>query len=297
MDEALEFAQVADLGDRRTDKLSGGQTQRVRFAIALISNPDLLVLDEPTVGMDVEARHAFWETVRGFADRGKTVIFATHYLEEADSFADRAVLMARGRVVADGPTTEIKAMVGSRRIRATLPEVGVDVLEQLPGVTQRRAARRSRRAGVLRLGRRHPGAPGRGTGGARHRDRRRGARRGVPAAHRRRRRRRRGRGVNAFVYARYELTRTFRNRRLFIFSFGFPLVLFYAIAGPNRHVHNLNHTGISAPMYFMVGLASFGTMNAVLASGARIAGERTVGWNRQLRLTPLSVAPTSGSRC
>jgi ABC-2 type transport system permease protein len=95
--------------------------------------------------------------------------------------------------------------------------------------------------------------------------------------------------MNAFVYARYELTRTFRNRRLFIFSFGFPLVLFYAIAAPNRHVHDLNHTGISAPVYFMVGLASFGTMNAVLASGARIAGERTVGWNRQLRLTPLSV--------
>jgi ABC-2 type transport system ATP-binding protein len=135
VEAALEFAQVTDLGDRRTDKLSGGQTQRVRFAIALVSNPDLLVLDEPTVGMDVEARHAFWETVRGFADRGKTVIFATHYLEEADSFADRAVLMARGRVVADGPTTEIKAMVGSRRIRATLPDVGVDVLERLPGVT------------------------------------------------------------------------------------------------------------------------------------------------------------------
>jgi ABC-2 type transport system ATP-binding protein len=135
VEEALEFAQVTDLGDRRTDKLSGGQTQRVRFAIALISNPDLLVLDEPTVGMDVEARHAFWETVRGFADLGKTVIFATHYLEEADSFADRAVLMARGRVVADGPTTEIKAMVGSRRIRATLPDVGLDMLERLPGVT------------------------------------------------------------------------------------------------------------------------------------------------------------------
>jgi ABC-2 type transport system ATP-binding protein len=140
VDETLELAQVAELAGRRTDKLSGGQTQRVRFAISLISNPDLLVLDEPTVGMDVEARHAFWETVRGFADRGKTVIFATHYLEEADSFADRAVLMARGRVVADGPTTEIKAMVGSRRIRATLPGVEPEILERLPGVT--RAERR-----------------------------------------------------------------------------------------------------------------------------------------------------------
>jgi ABC-2 type transport system ATP-binding protein len=112
----------------------------VRFAVALISNPDLLVLDEPTVGMDVEARHAFWATVRGFADRGKTVLFATHYLEEADAFADRAVLMARGRVVADGPTTEIKAMVGSRTIRATLPDVDLAALQALQGVT--RAERR-----------------------------------------------------------------------------------------------------------------------------------------------------------
>jgi ABC-2 type transport system ATP-binding protein len=140
VDETLQIAQVADLADRRTDKLSGGQTQRVRFAVALISNPDLLVLDEPTVGMDVEARHAFWATVRGFADRGKTVLFATHYLEEADAFADRAVLMARGRVVADGPTTEIKAMVGSRTIRATLPDVDLAALQALQGVT--RAERR-----------------------------------------------------------------------------------------------------------------------------------------------------------
>lgn len=95
--------------------------------------------------------------------------------------------------------------------------------------------------------------------------------------------------MNPFAYARYELLRTFRNKRFFIFSFGFPLVLFYAIAGPNRNVHNLNHTGIPAPVYFMVGLTAFGTMNAVLASGARIASERAAGWNRQLRLTPLSV--------
>jgi ABC-2 type transport system permease protein len=89
-------------------------------------------------------------------------------------------------------------------------------------------------------------------------------------------------------YARYELMRTFRNRRLYIFSLGFPLVLYYAIAGPNRNEHDLGGTGISAPLYFMVGLAAFGAMNAVLGSGARIAAERSVGWNRQLRLTPLS---------
>jgi ABC-2 type transport system ATP-binding protein len=134
-DEALSLAAIGELADRRTHQLSGGQTQRVRFALALVSDPRLLVLDEPTVGMDVEARHAFWTTVREFARLGKTVLFATHYLEEADSYADRAVLMAQGRVIADGPTTEIKAMVGSRTIRATLPEVDVGALASLPGVT------------------------------------------------------------------------------------------------------------------------------------------------------------------
>ena len=94
--------------------------------------------------------------------------------------------------------------------------------------------------------------------------------------------------MSSVEYARYELMRTFRNRRFYIFSFGFPLVLYYAIAGPNRNEASLGGTGISAPVYFMVGLAAFGTMNAVLSSGVRIAAERSVGWNRQLRLTPLS---------
>jgi ABC-2 type transport system permease protein len=94
--------------------------------------------------------------------------------------------------------------------------------------------------------------------------------------------------MNVRAYARYELLRTFRNRRLYIFSFGSPLLLYYAIAAPNRHEHNVSHTGISAVVYFMVGLAGFGGMNAVLGSGARIAAERAVGWNRQLRITPLS---------
>ena len=94
--------------------------------------------------------------------------------------------------------------------------------------------------------------------------------------------------MNGFAYARYELLRTFRNRRLVVFSFGFPLVLYYAVAAPNRNVHDLGSSGLSAPLYFMVSLATFGTMNAVLSSGARIAAERQVGWNRQLRLTALS---------
>jgi ABC-2 type transport system ATP-binding protein len=135
VDEVLHLAGIFDIADRRTQKLSGGQTQRVRFAVALVSNPDLLVLDEPTVALDVEGRHAFWTTMRGFAERGKTVLFATHYLEEADAYADRAILMAHGRVVADGPTNEIKAMVGVRTIRATLPDANLDELARLPGVS------------------------------------------------------------------------------------------------------------------------------------------------------------------
>jgi ABC-2 type transport system permease protein len=94
--------------------------------------------------------------------------------------------------------------------------------------------------------------------------------------------------VNGLTYARLELLRTFRNKRFFILAFGFPLVLYYAIAGPNHNEHNFANTGISAPVYYMVGLAAFGTMNAVLSSGARISAERQAGWNRQLRLTPLS---------
>jgi len=135
VDDVIELVGLGDIVGRRTQKLSGGETQRVRFALALVSDPEVLVLDEPTVAMDVEARHAFWTTMRDFASRGKTVIFATHYLEEADAYADRAVLMAHGIVVADGPTTEIKARVGLRTIRATLPDVDPDALAQLPGVT------------------------------------------------------------------------------------------------------------------------------------------------------------------
>src|SRR5436190_10629115 len=90
------------------------------------------------------------------------------------------------------------------------------------------------------------------------------------------------------AYLRFELIRTLRNRRVLIFSLVFPIVLYLLIAAPNRNEHSLSGTGISAPLYFMIGLASFGTMNAVLSSGARIAAERTAGWNRQLRITPLT---------
>ena len=134
VDEVLATTATDEFADRRTTKLSGGQTQRVRFALALVANPDLLVLDEPTAALDVEGRRQFWEAMRAVAQSGKTVIFATHYLEEADEYADRIVVVARGRVVADGPATEIKAKVGGRTIRATLPGVSLKALNTLPGV-------------------------------------------------------------------------------------------------------------------------------------------------------------------
>jgi ABC-2 type transport system ATP-binding protein len=141
VEHAMRLAGVTEFAERRTNKLSGGQTQRVRFAIALVSNPDLFMLDEPTAAVDVEGRREFWASIRAVAAEGKTVIFATHYLEEADAYADRIVLMARGRIVADGPATEIKAKVSGRIIRATIPVAGpagpadTPALAALPGVT------------------------------------------------------------------------------------------------------------------------------------------------------------------
>ncbi len=135
VDAALELAGIADLAGRKVDSLSGGQRQRVLFALAVVPDPSLVVLDEPTVAMDVESRRAFWASMRALTGRGRSVLFATHYLEEADQNADRIVLMAAGRIVADGPATEIKATVDVRRIRVTLPDADPDVLLRLPGVS------------------------------------------------------------------------------------------------------------------------------------------------------------------
>jgi ABC-2 type transport system ATP-binding protein len=131
----LEQTGLDGIAERRTQKLSGGETQRLRFALALVSDPALLVLDEPTVAMDVEARHAFWLVMRRVAAEGKTIVFATHYLEEADANADRVLLMAHGRIVADGSPAEIKAMTGVRTIRATVRNATGEVLAGLAGVT------------------------------------------------------------------------------------------------------------------------------------------------------------------
>ena len=144
--------------------------QRVRAAVALVANPDLLVLDEPTVAMDVEGRHQFWTFMREVAASGKTVIFATHYLEEADAYADRIVLMARGRIVADGPTNEIKATVGLRSIRAVLPGAVMDRAEPAARRRRRGDPRRGHRAQLHRLRPGHPGPAEPVPGRPQHRD-------------------------------------------------------------------------------------------------------------------------------
>jgi ABC-2 type transport system ATP-binding protein len=132
--EVLDRAGISGIADRRVGKCSGGEQQRLRFAIALLSDPRLLILDEPTTGMDVEGRREFWRAIRDDASQGRTVMFATHYLDEADAYADRIVLIRQGSIVADGTTAEIKNLASGRTVRATLPGANEETLKILPGV-------------------------------------------------------------------------------------------------------------------------------------------------------------------
>jgi ABC-2 type transport system ATP-binding protein len=138
VDEVLKTAGITEIADRMVDKLSGGQEQRVRFALATAGDSDLIVLDEPTTGMDVTARQAFWAVMKAQADAGRTVLFATHYLEEADSIADRVLVVHRGRLIADGTAAEIKARAGLRKVSFDVrPEDNADLaqLRNLPALT------------------------------------------------------------------------------------------------------------------------------------------------------------------
>ncbi|WP_030822774.1 ABC transporter ATP-binding protein [Streptomyces hygroscopicus] len=138
VDEVLERAGIAEIASRRVNKLSGGQEQRVRFAFATAGASDLIVLDEPTTGMDVSSRQTFWGGMREQARQGRTILFATHYLEEADAVADRVIVLHRGRVLADGSSAEIKAMAGARRISfqldGPLDETALRALPALTGI-------------------------------------------------------------------------------------------------------------------------------------------------------------------
>jgi ABC-2 type transport system ATP-binding protein len=133
VDEVLRRAGIGDIRDRKVGKCSGGEQQRLRFAMALLSDPELLILDEPTTGMDVEGRRGFWAAIRHDTDEGRTVLFATHYLEEADAYADRIILIRRGEIVADGTSSEVKAMAAGRTVRATLSGADEAALRAIPG--------------------------------------------------------------------------------------------------------------------------------------------------------------------
>ena len=130
--EAIALADLDGLAGRTVERLSGGQQQRLRFAMAVIGRPDLLILDEPTAALDVRSRRAFWASIRGYAAQGRTVLFSTHYLEEADDNADRIVVLDRGRVIADGTATSVKRMVAVRTVSVADQQDGG--FERLPGV-------------------------------------------------------------------------------------------------------------------------------------------------------------------
>ena len=132
--ELLALAGLTDLAGRGVGKLSGGQMQRVHFALALAGRPDLLFLDEPTVGLDVEARRHFWQSLQTIAAEGTTVLFATHYLDEADANASRIIVVSQGRVIADGTPADIKASTATRTLRAVTPGPDPAALLTLPGV-------------------------------------------------------------------------------------------------------------------------------------------------------------------
>jgi ABC-2 type transport system ATP-binding protein len=135
-DEIVEKANIGSILRRRTDRLSGGQAQRVRFAIAIAGAPEVVFLDEPTSAMDVESRQIFWRMIRSFGDEGRTVLFATHHLAEADEISDRVVVLNHGRVVADGPGATLKAAVATRRLRFVSDRPDRAQLSDLEGVTE-----------------------------------------------------------------------------------------------------------------------------------------------------------------
>jgi ABC-2 type transport system ATP-binding protein len=130
----LAAAGLEKLRDRKFGDLSGGQRQRTLFALAICGDPDLLFLDEPTVGLDVEARRALWEEIRRLVERGKTVLLTTHYLEEADALADRIAVINQGAIIAEGTPAEIKAQTSGKRIRC-VTRLSIGDLLQVPGVT------------------------------------------------------------------------------------------------------------------------------------------------------------------
>ena len=132
--EVLERFGIADLAKRQTGGLSGGQKRRLAVALALVGRPRLVVLDEPTTGLDVEARHALWQALRDYHADGATVLLTSHYLEEIEALAERVVVVGEGRVLADDTLAAVIDRVAMRRISVRLPAVSAAEVAVLPGV-------------------------------------------------------------------------------------------------------------------------------------------------------------------
>ena len=286
----LKRAGIAQFADQRVDRLSGGQTQRVRFALAICGQSELIVLDEPTTAMDVETRRLFWDSMKDEVAQGRTLLFATHYLEEADQAADRILVINRGRLLADGTPAEIKARAGAKRISFRLDQVDEQFLLGLPAPGEPGGQARLRADPVQRLGPhavRHPG-------------------RRLPAARAWRSpawawnrpswpsppkttgptgpKRRRTDMAGTLALTKAELSRLLHNKRYFIFTVAFPVVL-YLLVG--RQITSQAY-GVSFGAYYMVSMATFGAFSGALnGNSQRISQEKKDGWIRQLRLTPL----------
>ena len=282
--EVMDRAGIAQIADRKVNKLSGGQEQRVRFALATAGANDLIVLDEPTTGMDVTARQAFWATMREQAAQGRTVLFATHYLEEADAIADRVLVLHKGRAAR------------RRHRRRDQGEGGRPPGQLRPGGRHRRS--RPARAPVP-LHDRHLGPHRPHPVARRRRHDARGVRaRPLPPQPRSRRprpgaglrRHHLGRGgqrrMNTLI--KLEITRTLRNKKFMFFSVIYPSALYLLFAASQNGTTKVKGTDLTFPALYMVSMASFGAITAVLMGNSeKIAKEREKGWVRQLRLTTL----------
>ncbi len=296
--DVVERAGLTELTRRRVSKCSGGEQQRLRFAIALLAEPALLVLDEPTAGMDVAARRDFWAVMRAEAAQGRTVVFATHYLEEADDFADRIVLMARGRVVMDATTEQVRERATGRVVAADVPDVGVAAhrlgalgevdVHRVAGLGALRRLRRGRPRPAGRARRSRPGGRHRlARGRLRRPDQRHpGLRDRRLRTPRPPRSRPRGPPMNATML-QLEIKRIVRDPVVLFFTVGLP-VFFYLIFGAAQSYGDQAVAHGNVSMTVMAAMAAYGAVSATVGIGARAALERSQGWGRQLGLTPLS---------
>ena len=286
----LERAGIAQFADQRVDRLSGGQTQRVRFALAICGQSELIVLDEPTTAMDVETRRLFWSSMKEEVAGGRTLLFATHYLEEADQAADRILVINRGRLLADGTPAEIKQRAGARRLSFKLDRVDEHVPARPARAGEPRGQARPGADPDQRLRRHALRGAGRGLPAARDRSHQPRPRAGLHRHHRRRRRDqrntpqgRRSEMGGTLALTKAEISRLRRNKRYLIFTVALP-VMFYLIFGKT----NATGYGVSFAAFYMVGMASFGAFSGAFNNNTiRISQERKDGWIRQLRLTPL----------